>query len=135
MTREQKKKWMRILLLSAAIVLVASLSVLIEVKSEELFHTFQAVQPDLRWDDYVSYVMVRYLTLILEPVLLSIFYYVTRSRYLDHFLARVLLGGTVLIRWVLLLFRWEWASLFYYVLLVLYLLLFAVIAQPSQNRN
>ena len=113
-----------VLIVSFLIVLFASLEALMNAKSIEAFDSFKVAFPTLTAQDYINFILLNYIFNILEPIIISMFLFFTYNKIKPNKLYAIVFGGMILIKFVNKIFTFNITSIFYYILLVLYILLF-----------
>ncbi|WP_054252332.1 hypothetical protein [Neofamilia massiliensis] len=118
-----------ILIVSLAIILLSSLEALITAKSSEAFELFKAAYPGSQGSDYLSFVLVYYLSNIIEPIILSVFLFLTFDKIKIKGIHKLVFAGIVLVRILRLIFSFNIASIFFYIILALYVVLFILLVR------
>lgn len=126
----------RVLFAAAAIILVASLETLLLAKSKELYMAFKAVHSGSTAGEYIGIVFINFLMNILEPILISLYLFLSRRKHAVSPLTKFIFSGLIVIRMVALVAVWNVKSIFYYAIIVLYLLfLGAIVALPATRKG
>ncbi len=118
-----------ILLVSLAIIFLASLEALTTAKSSEAFDLYKAAFPESQGSDYLSFVLVYYLSNIIEPIILSIFLFFTFDKIKIKGIHKLVFAGIILVRIIRLLFSFNIGSIFFYIILALYVVLFILLVR------
>lgn len=118
-----------ILLVSLGIILFASLEALITAKSSEAFNLFKAAYLGSQASDYLSFVLVSYLSNIIEPIILSVFLFLTFDKIKIKGIHKLVFVGIILVRILRLLFSFNIGSIFFYIILALYVGLFILLVR------
>lgn len=126
MKNKNEKLLMRILILTLIIIIVGSIEALILGKSKDFYEAFIDLNKDLTLNDYISFVLMKFFFNIFIPLVVSIYYYLTRNSKTSN-MAKVILGGLILIGIVNIFFTLNYKSIFYYLMLILYFLLFITV--------
>lgn len=140
--QKAKNKWfMKILIVSALIILVSSLEALMLSKDKGLFEIFLKNNQSINnFSDYLNFVLINYIFSIMIPIILSIYTYFSLDKYglnfdnREFFYYRLFFAGMILIQIVNMILRFSLFSLFYYLNIILYIiLLFFVTKKPISN--
>lgn len=134
-TKEEKKRLLLILIVATLIILVASLNALIMAKSKEIYEAFLQQNPNMNFDQFISFVIITFFTNIFEIAIISIFTFLTFNKIRFNKIYKIVFGVIVLLRIFNHILSFNLDSVFYYVLLVLYLIFFVlIITVPTKGR-
>lgn len=134
-TKEEKKRLLLILIVATLIILVASLNALIMAKSKEIYEAFLQQNPNMNFDQFISFVIITFFTNIFEIAIISIFTFLTFNKIRFNKIYKIVFGVIVLLRIFNHILSFSLDSVFYYVLLVLYLIFFVlIITVPTKGR-
>lgn len=125
--KKTNKSLLYILIISVLIIFIASLEALFNAKSLEIFNLYKTIYPYAKGSDFLNFVLINYLYNIVEPIVISIFLLVTHNKIKVNNLYRIVFAGMVLIRIVNLVFSFNINSIFYYLLIINYFILFIFI--------
>lgn len=123
MNKKISNKLKFVLIISLLIVLFASLEALMNAKSVEAFNSYKVVFPDHTADDYIDFTLMNYVYNIIETIIISLFLFFTRDKLRPNKLYTIVFGGMILIKLVNKILSFNINSIFYYILLILYILL------------
>lgn len=126
-TKEEKKRLLLILIVATLIIFVASLNALIMAKSKEIYEAFLQQNPNMNFDQFISFVIITFFTNIFEIAIISIFTFLTFNKIRFNKIYKIVFGVIVLLRIFNHILSFNLDSVFYYVLLVLYLIFFVLI--------
>lgn len=135
MNKELSKNLKRLLIISLLIIILSSLEALINAKSLEAFKIYQEVFPEHNIQDYLSFIVLNYIFNIFEPIVLSLFLYFTRNRLKPNKLYGIVFGGMIGIKLLNKFLTFNIGSIFYYILLALYILLLISTVRYSTKRE
>lgn len=134
-TKEEKKRLLLILIVATLIIFVASLNALIMAKSKEIYEAFLQQNPNMNFDQFISFVIITFFTNIFEIAIISIFTFLTFNKIRFNKIYKIVFGVIVLLRIFNHILSFSLDSVFYYVLLVLYLIFFVlIITVPTKGR-
>lgn len=142
--KKAKDKWfMKILVISALIVLISSLEAFMMAKDRTLFEIFLNNNETVTsFSDYINLVLLNYIFSIAIPIIITIYTYLTLDKYGLNFSTRsflfyrIFFGGMVLIQLVNMVFKFSVTSIFYYINIVLYIiLLILVVRKPKKDEG
>lgn len=126
----------RLLIISFLIILVNSLESFVYAKSSELFQSFLEVNPGSTADDYLSVVLTNYFVSIIETVIIAIFTVFTYKKYQITKLYKFIFGAIVALRLFNTVLKFNISSVFYFLNIILYVLLFIlIITAPITKRK
>ncbi|MDO4604680.1 MAG: hypothetical protein Q4B23_01740 [Helcococcus sp.] len=126
----------RLLIISFFIILVNSLESFIHAKSNELVQSFIKVNPGSTANDYLSVVLINYFMSIVEAVIITIFTVFTYKKYAITKLYKFIFGAIVLLRIFNTVIKFNFSSVFYFLNITLYILLFIlIITAPITKRK
>lgn len=134
---------MKILVISALIVLISSLEAFMMAKDRTLFEIFLNNNETVTsFSDYINLVLLNYIFSIAIPIIITIYTYLTLDKYGLNFSTRsflfyrIFFGGMVLIQLVNMVFKFSVTSIFYYINIVLYIiLLILVVRKPKKDEG
>lgn len=126
----------RLLIISFLIILVNSLESFVFAKSNELFQSYLEVNPGSTADDYLSVVLTNYFVSIVEAVIITIFTVFTYKKYGITKLYKFIFGAIVALRLFNTVLKFNFSSVFYFLNIILYILLFIlIITAPITKRK
>ncbi len=135
LTRERNKWLLRILLVSALIILIASVEAFMMAKSLEMYEAFLEVNPGGDFSSYIDLVLFHFILNIIEPIIISLYTYLTIHKGGVTFTYRLFFGAMIIIRLVHLVLQFRLQSIFYYLLILLFILLFVVVVHVPYGKN
>lgn len=133
--KENQKKVNRLYFVAAMIVVVASIEALVLAKSTEILQAYLEMVDNSTIDDYVGIVIMNFLITIFEPVLISLYTFFTYKRFGAPTVYKVVFTVIVLLRLFNIVIKFSFNSIFYYLLIILYLLFIAaIITLPAKRK-
>lgn len=127
MKKVYDKKLITILVVTALMVFIASLEALIHTKSVEVLNTYLAAFPNQTPNDFMTFTLMNYLSNIFTPIIISAFLFFTYNKLKPNRYYSIFFGALILNRLVLKILNFDIHSIFYYILLVLYIVLLLAI--------
>ncbi|WP_300410317.1 hypothetical protein [Lagierella sp.] len=121
-----QKNLLKVLAVSVLIIITASFEAFIKGKSRDLFILFQRATGG-SFGDYINFTILNYLLDIVEPVIISLFFVIAINKLKITRLTKFIMAGLVFIKILLKVFKFEFTSPFFYLLILLYILLFVEI--------
>ncbi len=134
-TQERNRWLLRILVVSALIILFASAEAFIMAKSQEMFEAFLQVSPGGDFSSYIDMVLFHFMLNIIEPIIISLYTYFIIHKGGVTFTYRIFFGAILIIRLVHLVLQFRIQSLFYYALIALFVLLFVVVVHVPYGKK
>ncbi|MDO5018561.1 MAG: hypothetical protein Q4E02_04600 [Lagierella massiliensis] len=134
---KSEKYIIKVLFTAILIIIFASFEAFIKAKSQTLFLIFQN-RTGLNMGEYINLIMYNYLLDILEPVIISIFLFFIMKKMKMNRLIKFVLCGMVIAKLILKIFKLEFNSIFYYLGILLYIMLFYFILKVpiySEGKN
>lgn len=125
----------RLLITSFLIILVNSLESFIYAKSNELFQSFLKINPTSTANDYLSVVLTNYFVSIIEAVIITLFTVFTYKKYKITKLYKFIFGAIVLLRIFNTVLKFNFSSVFYFLNIILYILLFVLIINAPITKR
>lgn len=129
------KRLRTIFIISAIIILVASLEALFTAKSLEAYNGFLINSPNTSFGDFLNTVIIRYFFTIFEAIIIPLFLLITYKKLKPSKLYAIVFGGMIIIRIVNLVFSFNLGSLFYYLLIILYLVFLLLVINYQTKRE
>ena len=127
---------LKVLIISALIILVACLEATMTAKSRGVFEAFLKVNPSGTYYDFVNIVLINFFMTIVEPLLISLYTYFLSKKYGVNRIYKLVFTAILLVRFINLLLKFNLSSIFYYIILVLYLvLIITILAYPTEQRK
>lgn len=135
-TKEERKKLNRIYILSALIVFIASIEALFIAKNSELLNNFLKVNPSSNSSEYIIIVLMNYLMNILEPIIISLFTLFSFNKFGISKLYKYVFSIIIFLRLIFIIITFSLNSIFYYLMIVLYLIfLYVILTLPQISRR
>lgn len=135
MDKKINKNLKIVLIISILIIVFASLEALMNAKSLEAFNFYKEMFPAQTAQDYLNFILLNYLYNIVEPIIISLYLFFTYNRIKPTRLYAIVFGGMILIKLVNKILTFNINSIFYYILLILYILLFISVIRYSNNTE
>ena len=131
---ENQKYLTKVLITSVLIIIIASIEAILKGKSREIFALFEK-NTGGNFEDYIGFVTLNYLLDIVEPVIISLFFVMATKKLKITRLMKFIMAGLVLAKIVMKGSKLELTSLFFYLLVVLYIvLLFEILKMPIYSE-
>ncbi len=131
---ENQKYLTKVLITSVLIIIIASIEAILKGKSREIFALFEK-NTGGNFEDYIGFVTLNYLLDIVEPVIISLFFVMATKKLKITRLMKFIMAGLVLAKIVMKVSKLELTSLFFYLLVVLYIvLLFEILKMPIYSE-
>lgn len=134
--KELDKYFIKISIVSLLIVIVSGLESLMLAKSSELINAYIDLNPGLTINDYLGVVLINYFIGIMEPLLLVLYTAFTYKKYGIKKIYKIVFPILLALRMFNIFLSFRTASIFYYIILGLYLLLIIFVAfAPERKRK
>ncbi len=130
--KRRKEFLMKILIISAILILNLAIEALFLSKDRDIFINLQKINQDLSFKDYINSVLFNFIIQILNPLLISLYTFFTIDKYGINFFYKLFFAGATLISLVNMLFQFRLGSIFYYIGLILNFILLIVIAKGER---
>ena len=135
MNKKVSKKLKIVLIISLLIILFASLEALMNGKSIEAYNSYMEVFSNHSISDYLNFILLSYIFNIIEPIIISLYLYFTYNKIKPNSLYKIVFGGMILIKIVNKVLSFNIGSIFYYIILILYILLLISIIRYSSSEE
>ncbi len=135
MNKKVSKKLKIVLIISLLIILFASLEALMNGKSIEAYNSYMEVFSNHSFSDYLNFILLSYIFNIIEPIIISLYLYFTYNKIKPNSLYKIVFGGMILIKIVNKVLSFNIGSIFYYIILILYILLLISIIRYSSSEE
>ncbi len=133
--KREENALIRLLVVAAVIILTASLESLLLAKSNDLYMIFKEINPGSTFNEYIGIIFINFTMNILEPVLISLYFFITRKKIKVSSITKFVFGGLVIIRLISLITIFNVKSVFYYLLIILYMVFFITIVMMPATRK
>lgn len=124
-----------LLIISFLIILLSSLEALMLAKSREIFEAYQINNQGTNFSNYISLVIVNFLSNIFEPMLISLFTFFTYKKFGINKVYKIVFGIIILLKIINLILKFQLASIFYYLILIFYIIFFIIIITAPRRRK
>lgn len=125
-----------IIIVSGLIVFISSIEALITAKSKDLLDVFFKLNSDNTAEDFFNIVIINYFITILEPVLISLFSLFGLKKFGITSLYKIVFSIILIMRLFNIVISFRTNSIFYYLIIILYLLLiYLIISVPKLKRG
>lgn len=125
----------RLVLIAGIIIMIASLEALMMAKSTDVFDAFIGKNPGMDFNQYISFIIVNFLSTIFEATLISLFTFFTYKKFGIKPIYKIVFGIIVLLKLVILTTKFQLDSVFYYSIIVLYIVFFiTIVTAPIRER-
>lgn len=125
----------RLILVTAIIIAVASLEAIVLAKSVELIGAHLEANPNSDQNAYTQIVLINYFMRIIEPVIITLFTFFTYKKFGISKLYKFFFSAIIFLKLFNLVIGFEVYSLFYYLLIGLYLLLLGLVATAPESKR
>lgn len=126
----------KIIIVSGLIVFISSIEALITAKSKDLLDVFLKLNSDNTAEDFFNIVIINYFITILEPVLISLFSLFGLKKFGITSLYKIVFSIILIMRLFNIVISFRTNSIFYYLIIILYLLLiYLIISVPKLKRG
>lgn len=125
----------RIILVTFLIILVSSMEAFILAKSSELIKAYIETNPGSSTGDYINVVLLNYFVRIIEPVIITLFTVLTYKKFGISRLYKFFFAAIIALKLFNLVIRFEFYSIFYYLLIALYLLLLVLVSTAPESKR
>lgn len=125
---------LRVLIVSALIVFIASIEALMSAKSKELFDVYLKVYKNGTFPDFINLVLINFLLTILEPALIALYTFFIGKRFKINLIYKVVFTALLIIRFINLIIKFNFTSVFYFIILILYFILIVlIVTYPTEK--
>lgn len=124
-----------ILILTLAIIFVSSMEALMMAKSKEIFEAYMSESANHTSSDYISYVLLGFISNIFEPIIISLYTFFTYKKYKVNNIYKFVFCSVIFVKMLNIALKLHLASIFYFILLVLYAILFFTIAYLPKTKK
>lgn len=135
MKKNVNKNLKIILVIALLIVLFASLEALMNAKSIEALNNYRNTFPNNSNQDYLNFILLTYIFNIIEPIVISLYLFLTYNKIKPNKLYAIVFGGMILIKLINNILTFKINSAFYYIILILYLFLLIFVVKYSSNME
>lgn len=130
--KKREKFILRILIVSALIILASSIEALMMAKDVEIYREILKNNPGLGFDEYINSVVFNLFIRVLSPVVISLYTFFTVKKYGVNFSYKLFFGGMTLIEIVQLILQFRIGSIFYYIVIILNFILLFIIGREER---
>ena len=130
--KQREKFLLKILIISALIILNFSLEAMMMAKDPSVFDTISKFKPGLSYDDFLNSIIFSLFTKIINPITISLYTFFTIKKYRINKTYKLFFGAMTLISIVNLFFTFSLGSVFYYLGLILNIILLIVIVRQER---
>lgn len=131
----QEKYLLRILIITFLIVLVSSMESLMLAKSTEFLEAFLKNNPGSSQGDYLNTIIMSFLASIFEPVIISIYTFTTYKKLGIKKIYKFIFAAILGLRLFNTIISFRLNSVFYYILIILYILLIICVIKAPVNKR
>lgn len=130
--KQREKFLLKILIVSALIILNFSLEAMMMAKDPSVFDTISKLKPELSYDDFLNSIIFSLFTKVINPITISLYTFFTIKKYGVNKTYKLFFGAMTLISIVNLFFTFSLGSVFYYLGLILNIILLIVIVRQER---
>ena len=130
--KQREKFLLKILIVSALIILNFSLEAMMMAKDPSVFDTISKLKPGLSYDDFLNSIIFSLFTKVINPITISLYTFFTIKKYGVNKTYKLFFGAMTLISIVNLFFTFSLGSVFYYLGLILNIILLIVIVRQER---
>lgn len=131
----QEKYLLRILIITALIILVSSMEALMLAKSTEFLNAFLKNNPGSSQGEYLNVIIITFLSAIFEPVIISIYTFATYKKLGIKKIYKFIFAAILALRLFNTIISFRLNSIFYYILIILYILLIICVMKAPVNKR
>ena len=130
--KQRENFLLKILIISALIILNFSLEAMMMAKDPSVFDTISKLKPGLSYDDFLNSIIFSLFTKVINPITISLYTFFTIKKYGVNKTYKLFFGAMTLISIVNLFFTFSLGSVFYYLGLILNIILLIVIVRQER---
>lgn len=130
--KQREKFLLKILIISAIIILNFSLEAMMMAKDPSVFDTISKLKPGLSYDDFLNSIIFSLFTKVINPITISLYTFFTIKKYGVNKTYKLFFGAMIIISIVNLFFTFSLGSVFYYLGLILNIILLIVIVRQER---
>jgi len=130
--KQREKFLLKILIISAIIILNFSLEAMMMAKDPSVFDTISKLKPGLSYDYFLNRLIFSLFTKVINPITISLYTFFTIKKYGINKTYKLFFGAMTLISIVNLFFTFSLGSVFYYLGLILNIILLIVIVRQER---
>ena len=130
--KQRNKFLLKILIISALIILNFSLEAMMMAKDASVFTTISKITPELSYDDFLNSIIFSLFIKVINPITISLYTFFTIKKYGINNTYKLFFGAMTLISIVNLFFSFSIGSVFYYLGLILNIFLLIVITRQER---
>lgn len=125
----------KLTIVTALIILVASLEAIILAKSSELIDLYLEANPGAKQNNYTEIILINYFLRIIEPVIVTLFTVFRYKRFGISKLYKFFFAAIIVLKLFNLVIGLEVNSIFYYLLIILYLILLGLVSRAPESKR
>ena len=130
--KQREKFLLKILIISAIIILNFSLEAMMMAKDPSVFDTISKLKPGLSYDDFLNSIIFSLFTKVINPITISLYTFFTIKKYGVNKTYKLFFGAMTIISIVNLFFTFSLGSVFYYLGIILNIILLIVIVRQER---
>ena len=130
--KQREKFLLKILIISAIIILNFSLEAMMMAKDPSVFDNISKLKPGLSYDDFLNSIIFSLFTKVINPITISLYTFFTIKKYGINKTYKLFFGAMAIISIVNLFFTFSLGSVFYYLGLILNIILLIVIVRQER---
>ena len=130
--KQREKFLLKILIISAIIILNFSLEAMMMAKDPSVFDTISKLKPGLSYDDFLNSIIFSLFTKVINPITISLYTFFTIKKYGVNKTYKLFFAAMTIISIVNLFFTFSLGSVFYYLGLILNIILLIVIVRQER---
>ena len=130
--KQREKFLLKILIISAIIILNFSLEAMMMAKDPSVFDNISKLKPGLSYDDFLNSIIFSLFTKVINPITISLYTFFTIKKYGINKTYKLFFGAMTTTSIVNLFFTFSLGSVFYYLGLILNIILLIVIVRQER---
>ena len=123
----------KILIISAAIIIIASIEALFLAKDINFYQNFKDISEVLTYEEYINLVLFNMFLVIVNPMIISLYTFFTIDRIEINQIYKMFFGFSTLISMMHTFFQFRLSSITYYLVIILNIILLIVIVKKERT--
>lgn len=124
---------MRILIISALIILLSSLEAMIFAKDVNNFNAFSKANGGISYDGYLNFILFNLFLTTINPVIISLYTFFTIDKIKINNIYKIFFGFSTFLSLMNVILQLRLRSVFYYLVIILHLILFYFIIREERT--
>jgi len=131
--RENQEFLMKILIVSALIILFSSLEAMFFAKDINFFNNFKYANGISSYDQYLNYILFNLFLSTINPIIISIYTFFTINKIGVNNIYRMFFGFSTFLSLINVVLQFRIKSIFYYLVIILHIILFYFIITKERT--